>query len=139
MKLKITKRARAEFEFYRTTQLDMIGVDVGVEIKSAPDGFTAIECWYARDTHGKHLPCKEPELLAKVTRSKQSVNLQVRLWAEDIADGMLLQKSELAGYLAGWPDWVFRAVMEQAAKISMESIGFVPGFARADAPCPTDH
>jgi hypothetical protein len=132
MKFKITDRAVAEFALYRETTLDMIGHNVGVETTYDPNGYSALECWWAKDTHGKTLPCREPELLAKVIRSKLSVNLQIKLWAEDIADGMLLGQSELLEYVHGWPDWVFRATMEQAGKLATQTIGFAPRFARAD-------
>lgn len=132
MKLKITDRAKAEFAFYRDTPLDMIGHAVGVGMVADTNGHSALECWWAKDTHGKTLPCREPELLAKVIRSKQSVNLQVKLWAEDVADGMLLRQAELVEYVHGWPEWVLRAVMEQAGKIATRSIGFAPRFARAE-------
>lgn len=132
MKFKITDRAKAEFEFYRKTPLDMIGHEVGVEAVADSSGYTALECWWARDTHGETLPCREPELLAKVIRSKQSVNLQVKLWAEDVADGMLLRQAELVEYVHGWPSWVLRAVLEQAAKIATQIVGFAPRFARAE-------
>jgi hypothetical protein len=130
--MKITERAKSEFEFYRDTPLDMIGHTVGVVAVGAEGGYTAIESWWALDTHGEALPCLEPELLAKVIRSKKSVNLQVRMWAEDIADGMLLRQSELIEYAHGWPSWVLRAVMEQASRISEKAMGFVPRFARAE-------
>lgn len=132
MKLKITDRSKAEFAFYRDTPLDMIGHTVGVDAAADPNGYSALECWWAKDTHGKTLPCREPELLAKVIRSKQSVNLQVKLWAEDVADGMLLRQAELVEYVHGWPEWVLRAVLEQAGKIATRIIGFAPRFARAE-------
>jgi len=130
--MKITKRARQEFEFYKNTELDMIGHDIGVAVVPAIDGKSALECWWMKDTHGKTVPCREPKLLAKVFRSKQSVNLQVKLWAEDIADGMLLRQSELDEYVHGWPEWVLRAVMEQAGKLAQQQRGYVPRFARLE-------
>lgn len=132
MNLNITKRSRAEFDFYRDTPLDMIGQGIGVAEPYDPNGYSALECWWAKDTHGKTLPCREPELLSKVKRSKQSVNLQVKLWAEDVADGLLLRQSELVEYVHGWPEWVIRAVIEQAGKIATQVVGFVPRFARAE-------
>jgi hypothetical protein len=132
LKLKITDRAKAEFAFYRDTSLDMIGRSVGVVVTADPNGHSALECWWAKDTHGKTLPCHEPELLAKVIRSKQSVNLQVKLWAEDVAGGVLLRQAELVEYVHGWPEWVLRAVMEQAGKIATRIGGIAPRFARAE-------
>lgn len=135
VRFKITDRAKAEFAFYAESDLDMIGQHVGVVSWPFPgdsDGYSALECWWAKDTHGKMLPCREPELLAKVLRSKQSVNLQVKMWAEDVADGSLLRQLELVTYAHGWPEWVFRAVLEQAGKIANGMVGFIPRFARAE-------
>ena len=129
MRFAISQRARSEFEFYRDTPLDMIGHELAPT--DDPKGFSALECWWSLDTHGQELPCREPELLAKVLRGKQSVNLQVKLWAEDIADGMLLRQEELREYTLGWPAWVFSATLAQARKLLLERVGFVPGFAVA--------
>lgn len=128
--MKISARAKDEFEFYLHTDLDMIGHTR--EVTHSADGQSALECWWLRDTHGKNAPCREPEVLAKAIRGKESINLQVKLWAEDIADGMLLRQRELLEYTRGWPEWIFRAVMNQAAKITMNTVGFVPRFARAE-------
>ena len=130
--MKISERSKAEFAFYRDTPLDMIGHSIGVTTNADANGRTALECWWAKDTHGKTLPCREPELLAKVMRSKQSVNLQIKLWAEDVADGMLLRQPELVEYCHGWPEWVLRATMEQAAKVVSKVVGYVPRFARME-------
>lgn len=133
MTFKITDRAKREFEFYKASDLDMIGHDVGFETYPvAADGYSALECWWAKDTHGTVIPCREPEILKKVFRSKQSVNLQIKMWATDVADGMLLCQDELVEYLHGWPEWVFSAVMNQAAAIAIKTVGFVPRFARAE-------
>lgn len=130
--MKITDRIKAEFEFYRDTPLDMIGQQVGVDVVPDPSGHSALECWMAKDTHGKDLPCREPEVLLKAFRGKKSVNLQVKLWAEDVADGLMLRQPELAEYTTSWPEWVFRATMEQAGRIAERMVGFVPRFARAE-------
>jgi hypothetical protein len=132
MNMRITERAKSEFEFYRDNSLDMIGHEIGSELLPDANGHSALECWWSFDTHGKELPCREPEVLAKVIRTKKSVNLQVKMWAEDLADGMLLRQSELVGYVHGWPEWVLRAVVEQAGKIATATIGFAPRFARAE-------
>lgn len=132
MRLTITDRAKADFAFYRDTPLDMVGVGIGCATAFAPSGVSAMECWFAKDAHGKTLPCREPELLDKVLRGKASVNLQVKLWAEDVANGKLLPQAELVEYVHGWPEWVLRAVMAQAGKIATRIVGFSPRFARAE-------
>lgn len=129
---KIGDRARAEFEFYRTTTLDMIGICLVDSTESSPNGSSALEAWYQKDTHGQTVACREMDVLQKVLRGKASWNLQVKLWAEDIADGMLLTQPELVEYCHECPEWVFRAVMEQAGKLAQQLHRFLPRFARAE-------
>lgn len=131
-KFKISDHARRDFEFLRDTDLHGIGVSIGCETPLTPDGYTALECWYAKDTHGETLPCREPAELDKAIRGKASWNLQIKQWAEDIADGMLLQQSELVDYCAGLPEWVFDATMNQASKLCREKLGWIPRFARLE-------
>lgn len=129
--MKISPAARTEFEFLRICPLDMIGTQVGVHIIDNPSGHTALECWVAQDTYGKTLPCRETAILAKVLRTKQSLNLQIKLWAEDIPQSLLTQE-ELVSYTHGYPPWVFKATMAQASKLACQTIGFSPRFARAE-------
>jgi hypothetical protein len=124
--MKISHRARQDFDFFVETDLDMIG-QVFADARDDPNGFSALECWFERDTHGKVLPCREIELLNKVERAKQSWNLQIKLWAEDVA-GCLLSKEELNRYCAGLPSWIIQATIRQAGKILRTRIGFVPRF-----------
>ncbi len=126
--MNISRRARQDFDFFAVTDLDMIGQSVGADCRDDPNGFTALECWFERDTHGKVLPCREIELLNKVERSKQSWNLQIKLWAEDIC-GCLLAKDELKLYCVDLPPWIFQATINQAGKLLRGQIGFVPRFA----------
>ena len=129
---KETDTAKTEFNFYLNSPLDMIGNEIGVALKPSEEGVSALQAWIAFDTHGKIVPCREPEVLAKVLRSKKSVNLQIKLWAEDLAQGILLAQNELIDYVAGWPNWVLAATMQQAAKIAKNQIGFVPRFLRIE-------
>lgn len=124
-KIRPSTKATLDFEFLLATPLDMIGDIVGVQEKDSPDGYSALECWYARDTLGKVLPCSELERLRKVERSKQSWNLQIKMWAEALNDPLVLSVPELRGYCEGLPDWIFAATLRQAQKICRETIGFV--------------
>lgn len=131
MKINPSKAAIEDFNFLLTTNLYMIGNLVGIEdVRDNPNGHTALECFYARDTLGKILPCKEINKLQKVERSKQSWNLQIKLWAEDI--GILLQQEELVDYCHGLPSWIFKATMKQAMKIVLEREGWIPRYTRLE-------
>src|SRR6267154_945792 len=127
--MKISRRARNDFAFFLKTDLDMIGQALTSDARSDPNGLTALECWFARDTHGKCFPCREINLLNKVERAKQSWNLQIQLWSEDVAD-YLLSVEELRDYCVRFPPWIFQATLNQAAKMLRERIGFVPSFVR---------
>lgn len=133
-KIRPTRKALDDFAFFFGTDLDMIGVEpIG---EPDPNGYSALECWYAHDTYGQTLPCRDPELLAKVERSKKSWNLQIKIWAEDIADGTILKRDEFRYYCdrLNAPEWIFEATMNQAAKICRQKVGFVPSYARLEKP-----
>ena len=125
VRIKPSSKAAADFDFLLKTPLDMIGDAVGVEERDCPDGHSALECWYARDTLGKMLPCRELGKLRKVERSKQSWNLQIKMWAEALNDPLVLSVPELRDYCEGLPEWIFAATLRQAQKICRETIGFV--------------
>ena len=79
-------------------------------------------CW----ENGISVPTKEPEMVRKAIEGKMSVNLQIKLWSEDI--GILLMPEELLEYCKEYPKWVFDAVLEQSRKRYMKEVGFVPTF-----------
>ena len=75
------------------------------------------------------IPTKEYELVKRVQEGKKSVNLQIKLWAEDI--GVLLMPMELNEYCKEkYPVWVFKSTILQAQKRYIDSIGFIPTFCK---------
>lgn len=132
LRIKVSASAEAEFNFYSRTDLDMIGHSVGHSFDYDPEGHSALECWWYKDTHGKTIPCRDPLALGKAVRGKASVNLQVRMWAQDVADHALLGQRELLDYTHGWPSWVLLAVLNQATSIAVGELGFAPRFCRAE-------
>ena len=128
--MKVTTKGRIDFNFFANTALDMIGVEVGASsVVYSQEGYSAEECFFAMDSRGETLPCREPELLKKAIRGKKSWNLQVKLWAEDLADGMLLQQRELLDYCESVPRWILDATFSQARKRLMATVGYTPRFA----------
>ncbi len=105
----------------------MIGQIVSGTEKSDPAGYEPLECFYSLDTHGKSLPCKDYESLAKVLRGKQSWNLQMRMWAEGLAD-MILFPRELAEYCQNKPDWIFEGALRQGQKLFLKKYEHLPSF-----------
>ena len=128
--MKISKRARRDFDFYLNHALDTIGDEPITNVEYSDGGKSALECFYSRDTYGRTLSCREPELYKKILQSKASWNLQIKQWAEDIADGILLQQPELNEYTYTYPKWVFEATLNQATKLAKKKIGFAPRFSR---------
>jgi len=76
--------------------------------------------------NGYKVPTKEYEIVKRVQEGKMSVNLQMKLWSEDV--GFLLMPKELFTYCQGYPDWVFKGTMEQAKKRILKDVGFIPSF-----------
>lgn len=82
--------------------------------------------------NGYKIPTKEYELVKRVQEGKMSVNLQMKLWAEDV--GILLMPNELYTYCKGYPEWVFKGTMEQAKRRIIKEVGFVPTFMKYETP-----
>lgn len=78
--------------------------------------------------NGVMVPTREWDLVKRVQEGKMSVNLQIKMWAEDLGNNLLLMPPELYEYCRGYPKWVFKATMEQAQKRIMNEIGFIPTF-----------
>ena len=76
--------------------------------------------------NGLFVPTRERELVQRVLEGKKSINLQIKLWSEDV--GILLMPDELRQYCQGMPEWVFKGVMEQVHKKTLIEVGFIPTF-----------
>lgn len=78
--------------------------------------------------NGRLVPTKEWELVKRVQEGKMSVNLQMKMWSEDL--GVLLMPKELWTYCEGYPEWVFRGTIEQGKRRILKEVGFIPTFMR---------
>jgi hypothetical protein len=76
--------------------------------------------------NGYFIPTRELDLVRRVQEGKMSVNLQIKMWAEDL--GNLLMPKELYSYCKNYPSWVYKATMEQTKQRFMKEIGFIPTF-----------
>ena len=76
--------------------------------------------------NGIYTPTYEWDLVKRVQEGKMSINLQMKMWSEDI--GILLMPNELYEYCKGYPEWVFKGTIEQAKRRIMKEIGFIPTF-----------
>lgn len=121
MTIKLTKRALRAFEYFAQCQDEKRMP----EIPFAADGYSAAECFYARETYGDQLPCREPVLLARALNGKAWHGLTVTMCAEDYL-GRILFASDLKRY----PESVRGEILSRAAQLALERIGFVPTFVK---------
>ncbi len=126
--MKISSNAKRDFDFLYHTKLDMIGKNSFNHPIDLINGVSALESWYVYESVGKVLATCEPEKLDKVLRSKASVNLQIRMWSEAMCDPLVLSVEELRTYCKEFPGWVFKATVNQARKLILKQIGFIPSF-----------
>lgn len=80
-------------------------------------GVDAKTAFYYFDTQGKILPTKEPEKFRLVLRTKGSVNLHIKMYAQDRANGRLpkILFDEICEQIKA-PDWFSEAVERQKSK-----------------------
>lgn len=80
-------------------------------IKFSEHGCSAKEAFYLYDTQGKIIPTNEPELLYKILKVKGSINLHIKMYAEDRAKG-LLPKFELQDLCKelNAPEWFYTTI-----------------------------
>ena len=74
------------------------------------------------------MPTREWKLVKRVQEGKMSINLQIKMWSEDLGSNLILMPNELWTYCKDYPRWVFNATMEQAKKKLMKEVGFIPTF-----------
>lgn len=78
---------------------------------------TAKECFYIFDSQGKLEACSEPKLLQQILLCKESVNFQIKEWAQDRAKGYLPKiEFENISHELGLLDWQIKAVEQQKNK-----------------------
>ena len=90
----------------------------GIElIQFDENGKTAKECFYLYDTNGLIKPTKEPKELKTLLKTKGSVNLHIKMYAEDRAKGYL-PKIEFDEIIKEFdlPKWFIKAVEKQKYK-----------------------
>jgi hypothetical protein len=81
------------------------------------NGKSAKECFFILDSQGKLKTTNEPELLAKVIKCKESINFQIKEYAQDRAKGYL-PKIEFDEITKEFEllEWMIKAVEQQKVK-----------------------
>ena len=120
IKTKPTARSLAMFSYF--SQYD----DEGrlPEIKLAPEGWTAAECFHVWETFGIFLPCKEPKIFSKALNGKEVHGLTVTHCAEDYIDRLLFASDLKSDY----PEWVRKDILGRASQLAYEKLGYIPRF-----------
>lgn len=79
--------------------------------------YSAKECFYLYDTQGKTEDCLEPILLQQIFKCKESINFQIKEWAQDRAKGYLpkIEFEEIIKEYNLLP-WMVEAVEKQKYK-----------------------
>jgi len=120
--MKISKGAEERFDYFSKCA-DEKRLPA---IEFFADGFSALECFHAHETHGENLPCREPVLLSRALNGKEWHGLTVTNCAEDFI-GRILFTSEIK---TNYPEWVQRDIFGRARQLAMKMIGFVPSFVK---------
>ena len=87
------------------------------EIPNDLDGVSAMEAFFALDSLGKWLPCREPQLLRDVWICKKSVNFHCKMWAQGYHDAFM-GVAELIDSFDDPPYWVELSLKKQIYKAS---------------------
>lgn len=122
MKIKPTKKSNDRFDYFVRCE-DKKRIP---EIVYDKDGYTAKECFFAHESWGESLPCKEPELLSRALNGKEWHGLNVTHVAEDFVDRLCFAEEIKENY----PEWVQKDIFGRAKQVAMRIVGFVPTFVK---------
>lgn len=123
--MKYSKKFERDFEWY-SKKSDIFNFDGSFEyynktgeslIQFEENGMPAKKAFYLYDSQGKIVKTKEPVLLRELYRCKGSINLNIKMWAEDRAKGILpkILFDEMVKELE-LLDWMVEAVEKQKVK-----------------------
>jgi hypothetical protein len=93
-------------------------------IPLASDGHSAAECFHARETYGKNIPCREPELLSRALNGKAWSGLTTTMVAEDFLAGMVSAQEIYTQY----PPFISKEIFTRCKQLALVSLGFIPSF-----------
>lgn len=102
-------------------------------IKYDPKGIDGKQCFHKFDSTGKLLPTKHPNLVACLLRTKGSVNLHIKMYAEDRANGVLpgIIFDEMCEEF-NVPEWFRTAVENQCRSIRIKELNRIQEAKKSD-------
>ena len=114
---KVTKKVSDTFNLFVkcSKHFRFCGSDYTQKTEHHISGVDAVKAFNAIDSLGINPPCCEPDLLADAWNGKAALNLQIKMWAQGINDGVtaLWELQEEYDWL---PEWVWEAVVGQAGR-----------------------
>ena len=123
--MKFSKKFESDYNWYLSVAhiFNFDGCDnyynkKGVRlIQYSEEGLTAKECFYLYDSQGVIKQTREAGLLEIILKTKGSVNLHIKMYAEDRAKGYLpkIEFEDMVKELDP-PDWFIDAVESQKKK-----------------------
>lgn len=87
------------------------------DVEYSKDGVDGVKAFHIFDSTGKLKPTKHPNMLRALLKTKGSVNLHIKMYAEDRARGYLpkVEFEEIIKELQA-PEWFQEAVEKQKVK-----------------------
>jgi hypothetical protein len=128
--MNFSKNFERDYKLYLTNSFHFSSCDIKEKynkFKYSETGKTAKECFYILDSTGKYEECSELDTLYSLLNCKASLNLQIKLWAEEIEELLtgkkqIKQNTVLAiGILLEiqkeyqLPEWVIKAITKQTS------------------------
>ena len=100
---KYSNNFERDYEFYLKNKDIFIFYGNGFpkfKAKASPSGISAKEAFYWIESNGQNKPTREPDLLNELLACKASVNFNIKMWAEGLAERTLtLEELEGNKYL----------------------------------------
>lgn len=130
MDMKFSKRFNNDFAWYiKIRNIFNFDGHIPKLILHDPNGLTGKKAFFIFDTYGKLEPTRHPEMLQGLLRTKGSINLHIRMYAEGRSEGTLsLSEFEEICKEINAPDWFYFAVEKQKVKIYKEKYSYEPNF-----------
>lgn len=120
---KYSKGFERDWKFYNDNKdrYNFCGEEIDIAVWS-PTGVDAKYAFLKYDSKKEIFPTKEPELLNSILLCKASVNLHIKMYAEDLERGTfsLIDLEEIRTETRA-PAWFMQAVWNQAKAISKRS------------------
>lgn len=117
--MKYSKNFNRDFNWYLSVRdkFNFFGSEV-VDIIYDRNGIDGKQAFYIWDSQGKMVPTKHPNILKTLFITKGSVNLFIKMYAEDRAFGILPKELFYSEVVLPFkcPDWFVNAVENQKVK-----------------------